>query len=635
MTDRRLHLPTLAVLVCLLGPLPIEAQVRVVNMIPNARSNETVQDAEPNIAVNPSNPQQIAASAFTPNPTGGANAPIYVSTNGGGTWILNNIVPGNNVSYGTGDITLSFGRTSGVLYAATLRGNVPLQLNILRTNNYTSTTPMTVLVARNNDDQPYVEATTAALAPPVDRVYIGNNDISQRLTTGQTASVDQSLNAATAPAPAGFGPTRIEPRATAALPFGLGNQDGPSVRPAIHSDGTVYAAYFGWRTFGTPNVTDVVVVRDDSWGTGTPAFAAITDPGDGLAGVRVVTGVNVAPLGTLLGRQRIGSSLALTVDPRNSRTVYLAWADGATANAYTIHVRRSTDGGATWSSDLRTVVGATNPSLAVNSEGTVAFLYQQLTAGRWATHVELREDGFTSLRDDHVLANFPDNACFGACGAGPLGDYAEITSVGRTFYGVFSAWNIPDRANFPEGVVYQRNVNFTTNTLLATDNVTPVQTSVDPFFFSIAPSQGMRTALSIHGGITTPLGILNTTTDPGPAVTLDFVYPFTPQLAVDFRLGYSNFNGISGASDVDIWNLSANLKAIPLLSIPYAIVNGGFGLYYVDYNDLEAGFSVGIGLGQPINSTVDLEVTLNYHRTFTASPDLEFLRLQLGLIIAL
>jgi hypothetical protein len=58
-------------------------------------------------------------------------------------------------------------------------------------------------------------------------------------------------------------------------------------------------------------------------------------------------------------------------------------------------------------------------------------------------------------------------------------------AVGRNFYGIFSANNMPNKANFPNGVVYQRNANFNTHTLLNVDNVTPVRVSVDPFFFKV------------------------------------------------------------------------------------------------------------------------------------------------------
>src|SRR5581483_3089395 len=54
--------------------------VLVVNMIPRSLSGEEHQDSEPTIAVNPANPLQIAASAFTPDPAAGPRAPIFVST---------------------------------------------------------------------------------------------------------------------------------------------------------------------------------------------------------------------------------------------------------------------------------------------------------------------------------------------------------------------------------------------------------------------------------------------------------------------------------------------------------------------------------------------------------------------------
>ena len=106
---------------------PIHAQgtlaVSVVNMIPHSLSGESRTDSEPNLAVNPSNTQQIAASAFTPDPMGGPNAPIYLSTDGGQTWVLNSIVPGGNPT--TAQTTSRSGSdpASNVLYAATLRGD--------------------------------------------------------------------------------------------------------------------------------------------------------------------------------------------------------------------------------------------------------------------------------------------------------------------------------------------------------------------------------------------------------------------------------------------------------------------------------------------------------------------------------
>jgi len=84
-----------------------------------------------------------------------------------------------------------------------------------------------------------------------------------------------------------------------------------------------------------------------------------------------------------------------------------------------------------------------------------------------------------------VLASVPSNTPV-ATFLPYLGDYVYLAAAGSTFYGVFSANNAPDMSHFPNGVSYQRNANFTTKTLLNVDNTTPVNVSIDPFFFSIA-----------------------------------------------------------------------------------------------------------------------------------------------------
>src|SRR3954466_6494006 len=94
--------------------------ITVVNVIPAALSAETNQDSEPNIAVNPANVNQISITAFTPAPMGGPNAPVFVSTDGGNTWVLNAIVPSQSGN-ATGDITPRFGSAGNRFYAGILR----------------------------------------------------------------------------------------------------------------------------------------------------------------------------------------------------------------------------------------------------------------------------------------------------------------------------------------------------------------------------------------------------------------------------------------------------------------------------------------------------------------------------------
>jgi len=64
-----------------------------------------------------------------------------------------------------------------------------------------------------------------------------------------------------------------------------------------------------------------------------------------------------------------------------------------------------------------------------------------------------------------------------------LGDYLHLMAVGQNFYGIFSANNTPNPANFPAGVTFQRNCDKTKHVLFDVDGKTPVDISIDPFFF--------------------------------------------------------------------------------------------------------------------------------------------------------
>src|SRR5713101_5321597 len=168
----------------IVGPLP---NITVVNMIPASLSNESRQDSEPNLTVNPQNPRQIVGTAFTPDPAGGPNAPVYVSNDGGFTWTLNPIVPGGNQFSGTGDITVRF--SSNALYAGDLRGDNGA-LNVSQTPNAAGNATMTVLESRSKVDQPFVETLTDAGR---DRVFVGNNDFNA--PSGHTGTVDVTTDA--------------------------------------------------------------------------------------------------------------------------------------------------------------------------------------------------------------------------------------------------------------------------------------------------------------------------------------------------------------------------------------------------------------------------------------------------------
>jgi len=303
---------------------------------------------------------------------------------------------------------------------------------------------------------------------------VGNNDFNN--PGGRTATVDVSQDAATAPPPAGFVPVPIE----------RGNpspQDGPPIRTAVSADGTVYSAFERWNPGAVfPNLNfDVVVVRDDNWGAGASPFQAL-----GPLGVSVAQG-RFAVWNAIMGQERLGADLAIAVDHRDSRHVWIAWCDrvgGPSGTDWTVHVSHSTDRGKTWSPDVRTLTNVKNPSLAVNERRHVGLLYQAFTGSHWVTKLEVTADAWQTAPQTHVLHHAPANTPLRTF-LPYLGDYVRLLAMGNDFSGVFCANNTPDRANFPSGVTYQRNADWATRQLLSNDGVTPVPPSIDPFFFSV------------------------------------------------------------------------------------------------------------------------------------------------------
>jgi hypothetical protein len=453
-------------------PGPVTTGVRLVNMIPASLSSETNQDSEPFLAVDRGDPSRIVGSAFTPNPNAGetGRAPVYITEDAGNTWVLRTIVPSDGM---TSDITLAGSLRLKRLHSGILKRPGGLLLNILRADDFLSSNLMTVQVSRSNVDQPFVQANRTGNA---DRVYVGSNDFG---LGAQSAAVDVSIDDG-----ATYTRVPIEPRNTA-------GQNGPSIRPAVSTrDDTVYVAYFGWRSFtGSVATSDIVVVRDDRGATGATRFQDLKDPSDSKPGRIVASGVTIpwsnAPT---LGFERIGSTLSIATDPTNSSIVYVAWADRVgDGDIYSIHIRRSTDRGVTWSGDLRRIRNATPFALSIANNGTVGLLFQEYvgsgTGSRWRTHLLQTRDGFSNVTDT-VLADVP--------GDSPprqflpyIGDYNFILAVGNEFRGIFSTNNAPIRANFPAvQPVYQRRADFTTGRLLDAAGNT-VNVSIDPFYFAV------------------------------------------------------------------------------------------------------------------------------------------------------
>jgi hypothetical protein len=432
---------------------------RVVNVVPADHSNETNDDSEPSIAVNPNNVDEMLVSAFTPTEGGNPNAPFFYSSDGGENWQLRFEIPGGT----TQDQSPAFARTSDEVYFGIIRGDNG-DINVLRSGNPSAGAPLDVIEDRSFADQPWIEATTVVGGSDdgKDRLYVGYNDGGSR-----SAKLEIWLDARSG-SPT-FNRITLDPRNPSPT-------DGYEIRPSVHRDGTVYVAYKSRSSFvGDNSVTDLIVARDDNWGAGSSPFKALKDPGDDKPGRRVATGVPINE-GTL-GGIRLNNDYNIAVDPSNSDVVYLVWCDNADPS-YTLRVRRSVNRGLDWSGDLLVVANAALATMAINSRGRVGLFYQQLVGGQMETHFRSTFDG--NNWDDTLVARTATSPSF-------TGDYGRMVSVGLDFFGVFPAMNAPTPANFFPGgdgtVRYQRNTNG--NQLIGLDGTTVVSASVDPFFLKV------------------------------------------------------------------------------------------------------------------------------------------------------
>lgn len=466
----------LLALLIALAPAALYAQVALVDVIPQMRSDETYQNAETNITYDPAHPNTVAITSFTGMRPGATNAPVFVSLDGGQNWNDNEIIPSFPGSWiSQYDISIRFAGSSGYFYAGFLQATAAMfngrHMRLGRTNDPNLNTVVDTFFPRDQPDQPFAAAATVMgwFDPGKDRVYVGTDDFGVPTTR---STVDYTLDATLA------APANNTVRVEQSVP-GSG-RDGHQCRPAIHPNGTVYVAFVRWNTGGGASA-NVVVVRDDNWGQGVPPFQSLMSGPN--VGVSVVSGVPIPSLD--LGLQRTGGNLSIAVDPRDSQSVYVSYEDHQGPDTTTLHLRHSPDGGATWpGGDLLVVHNAHNTAVAVNSHGRIGMLYQQLvTCGMsqcWETHLRRSDTGV--MWSDLLLASFtngnPAQQYFPY-----LGDYDDLTTAGKDFVGVFSSDNTPDTTHFAPGVQFNRNANWMTHQLLGNDGVTVIPNSIDPFYF--------------------------------------------------------------------------------------------------------------------------------------------------------
>ncbi|HKA05895.1 MAG TPA: VCBS repeat-containing protein, partial [Gemmataceae bacterium] len=242
--------------------------------------------------------------------------------------------------------------------------------------------------------------------------------------------------------------------------------------------------------------SEIVVVRSDNGGADD--FMALGTLGNG---VTIATPVSIFTddenTHLTLGQERIGSDIAIAVDPNNANHVVVVYGDAPgpnDANLAQLVVRESIDGGATWNQKFTTPssVRSALPGLAILPNGAIGLLYASYDpkTNELSDHLLTTTDDFATTND--ITLARQTNSLPTANGDDPyIGDFFDLTSRGNTFYGIFSASNADDGTNAQlQNVTFNRHFTGTPGTSSfrltdATDETAnAIPFSIDPFFFS-------------------------------------------------------------------------------------------------------------------------------------------------------
>jgi hypothetical protein len=496
-----------------------DPDVLLVNIISTPLVAETSQNAEPSLAISPKAPNFLVASVWTPGLSYCAadSAVVFWTADEGQNWTPACVLPklGDTELQ---DVTVRMSGDAKTLYASWM--------------NSQTTGTTTSYYALDYRFAP-ASGTIDALFPPSPSLVAAGKQLYQRFDTDQP----QLANPPDAIAGLWIGNHRADlPGADKCLyvsaTFAENPVAGPSTvnclawdrPPAVSVPPTpgrvsaARAAMVGGRTYvviyrmAKNGYYDVVVYRSDGGD-----FTVITDSvhkqsgggdckkgRDALPGFRVRRCAQYPYLfngaGTPGQESRHVSELSIAVDPTNPDKVYVAWAESSSSSEpLKLQFARSTDGGRNWTliENLSTnwyLDQSTNPALAVNSDGVVGILYQQLVkikkAYHWQTQFALSKDGLATAPTPITLADV--DASQPTMGGNPyLGDYLELHAVGKKFYGVFSASNYSfgkwPRLCSTVQCHNQRPFRTSDGHPTYSNGKDTVAASIDPFFFRVTP----------------------------------------------------------------------------------------------------------------------------------------------------
>ena len=141
-------------------------------------------------------------------------------------------------------------------------------------------------------------------------------------------------------------------------------------------------------------------------------------------------------------------------------------------------------------------------------------------------------------------------------------------------------------------------------------------------------AQPPRFALSLHAGVTQPLGDFNTVFDHGLLVEIDFEYRIRSRFSLTGVFGRYDFD-----PDYEIYGGTFYFRAYSSADGPRFYAEGGPGVYKPDFLDAALGLSLGAGVNFPLTPRLEGEVGVNYFHLFSQGQDIDFLGFKGGIRI--
>jgi hypothetical protein len=459
------------------APAASAAVINVIDVIPNAASAETGQNSEPSLAVDPINPNMMISGTFSSTPSGNdLSSPYWISTNGGTSWSGFGALPAS-------DKTIAW-RQDGVAALTTTLNVVsfppPTLVDKLTTFQSGATNFGAAINTSANQsvDQPWIRT------GPGGQTYVAFNGFNAANAGGKTATIEVSSNNGAnfstpvvlgTVSPAGGQDARRCARPSSAARSMRRSPGGVPRNGCRHPEHRLYRS-------------NVVVAKSTNAGA---SFAA------GVTAANTngyFSNTNNTPL--TLGQERTGSDIAIAVDPNNANRVVVAYGSAGTtptSGTLQLHVVESTDGGTTWTNKFTTSssVRSALPGLTITTDGQIGLLYASFDPS--ANNPRPLSQHLVTTSDD--FATTTDSVLGTETNATPLldfnpylGDFYDLTSVGNTMYGIFSASNDDNGilASYASAT-FQRDFIGTPNTAsfqlkdLSNNNV---GLSIDPFVFS-------------------------------------------------------------------------------------------------------------------------------------------------------